>query len=164
MLFSTWWIFITILTAFYTANLTAFLTLSKFTLPISEPKDIGTKHYKWVSNKGNAIEDSLSTEKDNINVDPGRTLVSEIGHAFSYPDIDDNLILKEYVEKKNVMFIRERPIADYILYHDYKTKARAGKKEEDRCTFVITKFAVTSYKRAFAYSRKFKYKPLFDLA
>lgn len=56
LLFATWWIFITILTAFYTANLTAFLTLSEFKLPISKPEDI--MRYKWVSRKGNAMENA----------------------------------------------------------------------------------------------------------
>lgn len=56
LLFATWWIFITILTAFYTANLTAFLTLSEFKLPIKKPEDI-TK-YKWVTRKGNAVENA----------------------------------------------------------------------------------------------------------
>lgn len=59
LLFATWWIFITILTAFYTANLTAFLTLSQFTLPISKPEDIGTKKYSWVSQKNGAIEEAI---------------------------------------------------------------------------------------------------------
>lgn len=59
LLFSTWWIFITILTAFYTANLTAFLTLSRFTLPISTAEDIGAKKYTWVSHKGSLIEEAI---------------------------------------------------------------------------------------------------------
>lgn len=63
ILFATWWIFITILTAFYTANLTAFLTLSKFTLPINTIWDIGGKKYTWVSQKGNAIEAALDNVK-----------------------------------------------------------------------------------------------------
>lgn len=56
LLFATWWIFITILTAYYTANLTAFLTLSRFTLPINEPKDIAAKRSQLVVKKGGAID------------------------------------------------------------------------------------------------------------
>lgn len=56
ILFATWWIFTTILTAFYTANLTAFLTLSQFTLPISKPSDIGAKEYSWVTKGGSLIQ------------------------------------------------------------------------------------------------------------
>ncbi|KAH1020146.1 hypothetical protein HUJ04_009865 [Dendroctonus ponderosae] len=78
IIFSTWWIFITILTAFYTANLTAFLTLSKFTLPISEPKDISRKHNKWITNRGNGIVEQLYLSKKYANGD-GNSLFEEIG-------------------------------------------------------------------------------------
>lgn len=60
ILFATWWIFITVLAAFYTANLTAFLTLSQFTLPVAKPSDIGSKHYSWVTKRGNAIEEAAN--------------------------------------------------------------------------------------------------------
>ena len=56
ILFATWWIFITILTSFYTANLTAFLTLSKFTLPINSVKDILDKQKPFVTQRGNVVE------------------------------------------------------------------------------------------------------------
>lgn len=60
MLFATWWIFILILTSFYTANLTAFLTKPQFTLPINNIKDIVNKGYKWVTLKGRVIDYLLS--------------------------------------------------------------------------------------------------------
>jgi hypothetical protein len=56
IIFATWWIYITILTSFYTANLTAFLTLSRFTLPINNPKDILGKKQAFISQRGFAIE------------------------------------------------------------------------------------------------------------
>lgn len=56
LIFATWWIFITILTSFYTANLTAFLTLSKFTLPIKKVDDILSKDKEFVSNRGGGVE------------------------------------------------------------------------------------------------------------
>lgn len=59
ILFATWWIFITILTSFYTANLTAFLTLSKFTLPFNKVEDIVEKEQRFVSKRGGGIEYSI---------------------------------------------------------------------------------------------------------
>lgn len=56
LIFATWWIFITILTSFYTANLTAFLTLSKFTLPIKRMEDIISKDKEFVAHQGSCIE------------------------------------------------------------------------------------------------------------
>lgn len=48
-----------ILTSFYTANLTAFLTLSRFTLPIQNVEDIANPMYKWAALEGDAIEYSV---------------------------------------------------------------------------------------------------------
>lgn len=56
LLFATWWIFITILTSFYTANLTAFLTLSKFTLPINDVNDILDNNKYFVAQRGSGVE------------------------------------------------------------------------------------------------------------
>nr|AWT23327.1 IR76b [Hycleus phaleratus] len=150
LLFATWWIFITILTAFYTANLTAFLTLSKFTLPITKATDIGKKHLPWVTTKGNALEDTGYMNN--------RTL----GYPRHYLNFTDNYILGEYVNKRSLMFIRETPIIQHTMYDDYKRKVRAGIDEEKRCTYVITTFDVMKMPRAFAYAKNFKYKVLFD--
>lgn len=56
ILFATWWLFILILTSFYTANLTAFLTKPQFTLPINNLQDIVRKGYQWVTYKGRTID------------------------------------------------------------------------------------------------------------
>lgn len=50
--FATWWIYITIVTSFYTANLTAFLTLAKFSLPINEPQDLLRLRHHFICQKG----------------------------------------------------------------------------------------------------------------
>ncbi|XP_050452126.1 glutamate receptor ionotropic, delta-2 isoform X2 [Cataglyphis hispanica] len=56
ILFATWWLFILVLTSFYTANLTAFLTKPQFTLPINNLQDIVHKGYQWVIYKGRTID------------------------------------------------------------------------------------------------------------
>ncbi|CAG9761963.1 unnamed protein product [Ceutorhynchus assimilis] len=161
ILFSTWWIFITILTAFYTANLTAFLTLSSFTLPINEPKDISKKHYKWVTNRGNGIIEPLMISKKQPLVYGGR-LIEEIGLPIAQVDADDETILNDFVTKKKTMYIREKTILEMIMYEDYKMKTKANIEESKRCTYVITTFPVVIYSRAFAFRPDFKYKELFD--
>lgn len=66
LLFATWWIFITILTSFYTANLTAFLTLSRFTLPINNVDDIIKKDKNFVSQRGGLVEYAIKNVSDLI--------------------------------------------------------------------------------------------------
>lgn len=60
MLFATWWIFVTILTSFYTANLTAFLTLSQFTLTIETPLDIYNHKRHWMADKDGTTESLIN--------------------------------------------------------------------------------------------------------
>lgn len=62
------------------------------------------------------------------------------------------------------MFIREKTVINHIMYQDYREKAKNGVEEEHRCTFVVAKFPITKFSRAFAYSKDFKYVELFDYA
>lgn len=64
LLFATWWIFITILTSFYTANLTAFLTLSQFTLPINNVDDILRKEKRFVAHSGSGVEYAITNVRE----------------------------------------------------------------------------------------------------
>ncbi|TMW40480.1 hypothetical protein DOY81_014440, partial [Sarcophaga bullata] len=68
LLFATWWIFITILTSFYTANLTAFLTLSKFTLPFNTVNDILIKNKHFVSQRGSGVEYAIKTTNESLSI------------------------------------------------------------------------------------------------
>lgn len=150
------------MTAFYTANLTAFLTLSTFTLPINSVEDIGKKHYQWVTNKANGIREIIY-EEDQGGIYQTK-LVDQIGNYQNFPDQNDFAILAYYVAKKGMMYIREKTVVDHVLYEDYKEKTRKGVEESKRCTFVSTKFSIFSAHRAFAYSKAFKYSELFDHA
>ncbi|XP_030750751.1 glutamate receptor ionotropic, delta-2 [Sitophilus oryzae] len=161
ILFSTWWIFITILTAFYTANLTAFLTLSKFTLPISEPRDIVKKQYKWVTNKGNGIVEEINESREYSSGD-GKSLYEQIGNPKIETAVEEEVILSDFVTRRNLMYIREKTVLETLMYEDYKRKIQANVSEKDRCTYVITDFPVCTFPRAFAFAPGFKYKPLFD--
>ncbi|KAJ8948909.1 hypothetical protein NQ318_020495, partial [Aromia moschata] len=160
LLFSTWWIFITILTAFYTANLTAFLTLSKFTLPISDPSDIKHYKYKWATGTSNGINDYLAVESREAVPRGIVKLGDKIGNSSAVGN--DRDILKYQVSKRGMMFIREKSVVNHLMYSDYKDKARRGEVESKRCTYVVAKFAITTFPRAFSYSKGFKYKELFD--
>ena len=56
ILFATWWIYTVILTAFYTANLTAFMTFNGLNLPILSVNDIQKyEHVTWLANMDGAL-------------------------------------------------------------------------------------------------------------
>nr|CAH7737197.1 unnamed protein product [Callosobruchus chinensis] len=161
LLFATWWLFILILTAFYTANLTAFLTLSKFTLPINSASDLGRKKIKWVTNKANGIRDVITSET-RADIKPYDKLIHEIGIYRECPNLEDKTIVEDYVSGKNMMFVREVSVLYHLMYSDYKEKVKRGIEETKRCTYVVAKFPVFQFPRAFAYNSNFKYAQLFD--
>ncbi|KAF2886383.1 hypothetical protein ILUMI_19791 [Ignelater luminosus] len=156
LVFATWWIFITVLTAFYTANLTAFLTLSEFTLPIKNARDIATKRFPWVSVAGSVIEEA---SKNNL-----EELYNILkGSQNRFVNEDDGGILKTWVTERNYLYIAERPNVDILLYEDYINKSHLKISEYKRCTYAVTPWAVFKSPRTFAYAKKFKYGPLFDI-
>lgn len=166
LLFSTWWIFITILTAFYTANLTAFLTLSRFTLPIKDVSDIGLKKYPWVTHKGSTIEETVRDDTNSLTQ-------SLAGSKREFTRDNGTTILREWVGRRNYMYLGEKPIVEYLMYRDYMSRSSNSTNntnansnnaavESDRCVFVITKWSVASVDRAFAYAKEFKFHQLFD--
>ncbi|XP_037069525.1 glutamate receptor ionotropic, delta-1-like [Pollicipes pollicipes] len=56
MLFATWWIFITVVTAFYTANLTAYMTFSDLKIPVDSIDDIDSNQKSWIAPRGDSIQ------------------------------------------------------------------------------------------------------------
>ena len=54
---ATWWIFVQVLTSFYTAELTAFLTLADNTLPVNNLQQLqADQNAKWVAVSGDAFQ------------------------------------------------------------------------------------------------------------
>ncbi|XP_033607033.1 ionotropic receptor 93a isoform X2 [Cryptotermes secundus] len=156
LLFATWWIFITILTSFYTANLTAFLTLSRFTLPIDGPKDLTKNKAGWIAHKGSALEYVVQNDKDyeylNKTVKDGR------GRFLEMPDLD----MFTLVKNKKLSLLRERRSVEYWMFRDYMIKTEDNVPENERCTFVVTPKSFMVHGIAFAYPKDSDLGRFFD--
>uniref|UniRef100_A0A336K8J6 CSON003923 protein n=1 Tax=Culicoides sonorensis TaxID=179676 RepID=A0A336K8J6_CULSO len=162
ILFATWWIFITILTSFYTANLTAFLTLSKFTLPFNSVQDIVTKEQKFVSTRGGGVEYAIKNENEELNV-LLRLVTREIGEFIEITQMNDTDILRDRVEKKKNLYIRDRPAMDHLRYDDYKYRLTKSRNDEKKhCPFAVAKDPLLRLRRGFAYPLNTKWNRLFD--
>ncbi|XP_043490724.1 glutamate receptor ionotropic, delta-2 isoform X2 [Polistes fuscatus] len=147
MLFATWWIFILILTSFYTANLTAFLTKPQFTLPINNIKDIVNKGYKWVTFKGRVIDYLLSQPYVNE-----LTLLNQTTFQGEYITMynEPASYIFDTVENKK-LYLGERHYFRKLLFEDYINKTREGLEHNKRCTYVIMPGSILSRNRAFAF-------------
>ena len=179
MLFATWWIFITILTSFYTANLTAFLTLSRFTLPINTLEDIVKKEKPFVTYKGGCVEYAIKNvsayalklkewlwrethSQRNESLTNLNQMVLNKRVEFTTEKNDSDTLIR-YVEKKNYVFVRDRPAMDYLVYQDYKFRKTYAKTDERaQCPFALAKHSLLKRKRAFAYRSDTKWDQLLD--
>ncbi|XP_075235011.1 ionotropic receptor 76b isoform X2 [Lycorma delicatula] len=147
MLFATWWLFVMILTAFYTANLTAFLTLSKFTLPIQTIEDIGKQSHRWFTSEGGALEYAIKVDGD-LNV-----LRYSVAHGLGYfVDINDNEKVKQHIAK-GWLYLNEIRSLEQFVFDDYINKTIKGVLEKDRCTYVVTKDSYLTRSMAFAFPK-----------
>lgn len=71
--------------------------------------------------------------------------------------------LNKYVEKKDFVFVRDRPAIDHLIYKDYKSRQERGVTDEKKqCPFVTSKIPFLKRKRAFAYPPNTNWSYLFD--
>ncbi|XP_047517992.1 glutamate receptor ionotropic, delta-2-like isoform X2 [Pieris napi] len=157
VLFATWWLFIILLSAFYTANLTAFLTLSKFTLDIETVQDLYKKNYRWVAPEGGAVENAVKNPDEVINF-LLKTVTTGRGRFLSVRDTSSFLT---YVSEGAVL-VQPSVTLQYLMYNDYLQKTRMGVPEAERCTYVVAPGVFMTKRRAFAYQHKSKLKSLFN--
>ncbi|KAL9702646.1 hypothetical protein quinque_006164 [Culex quinquefasciatus] len=160
ILFASWWIFITILTSFYTANLTAFLTLSKFTLPINNAEDVRRKSSPFVTIRGNAIEYAIKNSDEALN--SLSVLVDK--HLVEFTtNLNDSDILMTTVAKKNYVYVRDRPAIEHLVYNDYLVRRKVNPiNERSHCPFATATTPFLKRVRAFAYPNSTRWNALFD--
>ncbi|XP_017060059.1 glutamate receptor 2 [Drosophila ficusphila] len=160
LLFATWWIFITILTSFYTANLTAFLTLSKFTLPYNTVNDILTKNKHFVSIRGGGVEYAIRTTNESLFM---LNRMIQNNYAVFSEEANDTYNLQNYVERNGYVFVRDRPAINIMLYQDYLYRKTISYSDEKvHCPFAMAKEPFLKKKRTFAYPIGSNLSQLFD--
>ncbi|XP_077291675.1 ionotropic receptor 76b [Arctopsyche grandis] len=157
ILFATWWIFITLLSAFYTANLTAFLTLSKFTLSINEPDDLVSKNNKWMAKKGSAVEYVVTNSNE-----PLYKLNDMVQKKLGVFQSDSKDIGYLPFIQADYVYVRDKPAVEHLMYNDYKNKTKHNIEEKNRCTYVTTTKVFMKRARAFAYPTNSNLHYLFD--
>ncbi|XP_053988095.1 glutamate receptor ionotropic, delta-2 isoform X2 [Hylaeus volcanicus] len=172
MLFATWWIFILILTSFYTANLTAFLTKPQFTLSISSLQDIVHKGYSWVTYKGRTVDFLLSQVKSRPMSTDSKVfrILSNFLFFFFQNHYNDLSLLnaskrqgkgvfKYYEPSKAILnsvstkrlFLGEAHYLQTLIFQDYINKTRRHMDHSLRCTYVIMPGNILVTNRAFGF-------------
>ncbi|KAK3927640.1 Glutamate receptor ionotropic, kainate 4 [Frankliniella fusca] len=155
MLFATWWLFILVLTAYYTANLTAFLTLSKFTLPIEGPKDI-RRGYRWFAERGRILENAMLMDGRLEELQP-RTF-----EDLPYENVSREEKIMELVKDKSMVFLEERRKVEYLMFRQYVRRTEQKIKEAERCVLAMTPKTFSVVTLAFFYPFNSSLAQLFD--
>ncbi|XP_017788007.1 PREDICTED: glutamate receptor ionotropic, delta-2 [Habropoda laboriosa] len=148
MLFATWWIFILILTSFYTANLTAFLTKPQFTLSISSLHDIVQKGYNWVTYQGRMVDFLLSQNHQN---DLTLLNMSKLQGKGVFKYYEPSRAILESVTTRR-LFLAEAHYLQTLIFKDYVNKTRHHLEHNLRCTYVIMPGGILLTSRAFGFS------------
>ncbi|XP_014213067.1 glutamate receptor 2 [Copidosoma floridanum] len=148
--FSFWWIYITILSSFYTANLTAFFTLNKFTLWINSIEDLLYWRYSWWIVEGRSV-DTLIQHNDPA-VQP---LITSRKWGYGYTSTDYNMsftnILK-HADKR--VFIVDRTVAMLAIQKDYINQTLKEIPDNFRCRYAISDKRVFQKLRGYAFPKK----------
>ncbi|KAL7289919.1 hypothetical protein TKK_0016306 [Trichogramma kaykai] len=158
IIFATWWIFITILTSFYTANLTAFLTLSKFTLDINSIDDLIRYGYSWFVIEGKSVQTLMKYDYGDAKI------LRQYSNKYGFRSYDYNMSYQSTLAltKLGKVFITDRPFAQLAIFEDYRSKTLDGVKEENKCTYVISEANVLPKSRSFAFPADSPIKKHFD--
>ncbi|OXA53118.1 glutamate receptor ionotropic, kainate 2 [Folsomia candida] len=167
ILFATWWIFVTILTAFYTANLTAYLTLSKVPIPYDNLEKIGYRSY-WIARKGDTIESVAKAGTTN-----NRTL-GKTGYwwpefekvRFKYESygefMDDYPKMIEMVRRKRYLLLDEKSRIERIIYKDFRAQSEMNTPLYKRCAFIMSRKPILRVPYGFAFPVNSTYRPIFE--
>lgn len=76
---------------------------------------------------------------------------------------NDTDILVTLVEKKNYVYIRDRPAIDHLIYNDYRFRKSISLDDEKiQCPFAVSKTPFLTRRRAFAYPINSTWSVLFD--
>lgn len=74
---------------------------------------------------------------------------------------NDTDILLNQVFKKNLVFLRDKPAIDHLVYEDYR-KRKSLPSERLQCPFAMSKEISLKRKRGFIYPKESKWARLFD--
>ncbi|VVC44599.1 Hypothetical protein CINCED_3A012347 [Cinara cedri] len=154
LIFATWWIFIMILTSFYTANLTAFLTLSKFTLPIKRLEDIADNEYRWIASEGSAVEYIVKVDND---LEPLKQSMFEGNGQFMEINIDEIQTILNYISS-GTLLLHNKNWLNFLMLHI----ERSITDDKERCRYVLTTDPYLTRSMSFVYPKYSILPPLFN--
>ncbi|XP_064100098.1 glutamate receptor ionotropic, delta-2-like isoform X1 [Macrobrachium nipponense] len=157
ILFATWWLFIMIVTSFYTANLTAFLTFNGLKLPIRNIQDLtNDPSISWVAYSEGALVDII---KNHGKLGILRDLRNEGRGGFT----ESRSEALRLVDEGTHVYIDDMRILRHIIQEDYKVQQKANPMRP--CRFYTAPLATDkdlTFWYGYGFRKGSRYKNIFD--
>ncbi|XP_072942206.1 uncharacterized protein [Epargyreus clarus] len=157
IILATWYVFVILVTTFFTANMTANLTLVDDNFPIRNLEDLFKYDVSWATYKGGSV-DLLVKRKKYINTVGDMIQRGKVKFFNPYKRLD---IYKYYLQN-NYVILDEVPILWSYLYKNYKENQVMGYTDVDSCDVVVSPRHFMENPRAFAYPANTTLNKLFD--
>ncbi|XP_076336128.1 glutamate receptor ionotropic, delta-1-like [Tachypleus tridentatus] len=114
ILYATWWIFALVLTAFYTANLTAFLTSPEYKIYSSLKDALNDPKTKWLIENDSALEAALEINNDTTFEELRASRIK--GRSETFSDFEE---ARKKVEKGGYIMLGEMYILNNMVFQSY---------------------------------------------
>ncbi|XP_042235204.1 glutamate receptor ionotropic, kainate 2-like isoform X3 [Homarus americanus] len=130
ILIATWWLFIMIVTSFYTANLTAFLTFNGLKLPIEKVEDLeNLPGVSWLAFRDGALVEVITTH-------PKLKVLRDLQAKGRGRFINSRAEAVALVRTNEYVYIDDMQVLEYLIQEDFKTQRR--KEANETCSFYTT--------------------------
>ncbi|XP_068230785.1 glutamate receptor ionotropic, delta-2-like [Palaemon carinicauda] len=157
ILFATWWLFIMIVTSFYTANLTAFLTFNGLKLPIQNVKDLAQDpSISWIAYNDGALVEII---KNHGKLSILRELKDEGRGGFTESRSEAIRLVNEGTH----VYIDDIRILSHIIQEDYKVQQKRHPKSP--CRFYTAPLASDkdlTFWYGYGFKKGSRFKNIFD--
>ncbi|XP_059079423.1 glutamate receptor ionotropic, kainate glr-3-like [Tigriopus californicus] len=123
ILFASWWLFIQVITSFYTAELTAVLTLSQSELPVQNMEQLRYREgAKWVAIDG---AEMAILQKD----ESFQYLTQEIadGKGFLVNSVEE--ALERVLNDDDTYFLTDKAFAESYVFNDHRARYSADREQ-----------------------------------
>ncbi|XP_042896589.1 glutamate receptor ionotropic, delta-2 isoform X2 [Parasteatoda tepidariorum] len=142
LLMAAWWLTSLLIAAFYTANLTAFLT-TETSISALTIKDLTELGFRWTFKKGTAFSNKLLKE-ENFKAKDEFFLLRESLRKKLGKSVNSEEDAMEYTQK-GYSYIQEVNILNYLLFQDFKAR--------QYCKFHVLDLNLFKHSAAFAFPR-----------
>lgn len=152
ILVGTWWIFVTILTSFYTADLIAYLSSYSVQRNVQSLEEILASGAQLLTYEGSSVYFAIIEQDSRIA--PFKDKVKLLTPTQYTDGIDELKTLEHKVVNRNFALIRDYYSAQHIMNDYYMSVLKNVSNFANPCPFVISETPLTWLSQSFVYRKE----------